>query len=176
MRPEILTHPNIPKPLHGIAPRTVFGQEWWDIERRKCYENAGQKCEACGISRQDAWPDRWLEAHEEYYFHGTGEVEFMNLVCLCPACHKFIHSGLRSIHVSQGKLSWEMNVRIEEHGMRIIEDNLLTEEYEARHCWINELLAWSDFKMIIEDKEYGPSSTSYESWRRGEWRNWTPDK
>lgn len=40
LRPELLLHNNIPKPMHGVAPRVVLGQKWWDRERRECYERA----------------------------------------------------------------------------------------------------------------------------------------
>ena len=47
LRPELLLHPNIPKVLHGVAPRVVLGAKWWDAERRACYERAELKGDTC---------------------------------------------------------------------------------------------------------------------------------
>jgi len=174
--PAILTHPNIPKPLHGIAPRTIVNSRtWWDVERKKCYAAASQRCEACGAARADAWPNRWLEAHECYDYQPNGHIVFNRLVCLCPACHKFIHSGLRQILVDRGDISIALNMRIQKHGMDVLYEAGLLKQWSERHEWCNFNVGWSEYRMIFEGKEYGPSTQSFEGWKAGKWRNWRPE-
>jgi len=93
-RPELLQHPNIPRGLAGVNPRTLIGQEWWDIERRLAYEQNNYCCWACGIhGTQDPFESR-LEAHEAYEFnYPAKEARFVETVALCHSCHSFIHSG-----------------------------------------------------------------------------------
>jgi uncharacterized protein (DUF983 family) len=173
MKPEILVHPNIPKPLHGISPRTITGQEWWDVERKKAYANAGQKCEACGTARADAWPNKWLEAHEEYEYKPDGRLIFKGLVCLCPACHKFIHSGLLEIKHDSGEIPTALYKKILKHGKDLLKKNHLQQRHKRRHDWCSGI-EWKDFRMVFNGKEYGPSSNSYTEWAQGKWRSWKP--
>lgn len=35
LKPEILCQPNVPTPLHGMAPRVVFGESWWNMKYRQ---------------------------------------------------------------------------------------------------------------------------------------------
>lgn len=88
---KILTMPNIPTPLHQLAPRTVMGRTAWDHMRKKCYFDAGYKCQACGkeLGRGEC------DAHELYRInYVTGESKFERCVCLCHTCHRLgIHSG-----------------------------------------------------------------------------------
>lgn len=171
----ILTHPNIPKPLHGISPRAIMGQHWWDVQRKKAYAEAGQKCEACGTPRAEAWPSRWLEAHEEYEYLPEGVLVFKKIVCLCPACHKFIHSGLRDILVQTRKMNKETNLMIENHGKQLLRESKLLAVWFQRHEWLNRDVEWGDFRMIFQNQEYGPSSQSYAEWERGVWKTWKPE-
>lgn len=93
-RPALLQHPNIPKGLAGINPRTMLGQEWWDVERRLAYERNNYCCWACGIhGTQDPFEPR-LEAHEAYDFdYSSKKATFTETVALCHSCHNFIHCG-----------------------------------------------------------------------------------
>ena len=45
--PTILLHPNIPKPLHLVAPRTVLGEAWWKSVKKKVKREANGRCQAC---------------------------------------------------------------------------------------------------------------------------------
>ena len=65
---ELLFCPNTPKPLHGMSPRSILGDEWWDKERIKAYRKFFNHCQACGTHKSDALYHRWLEAHEVYHF------------------------------------------------------------------------------------------------------------
>lgn len=88
---KILTMPNIPAPLHQLAPRTVMGDAAWNHMRKKCYFDAGYKCQACG----KALGKGECDAHELYTInYVTGESKFERCVCLCHTCHRLgIHSG-----------------------------------------------------------------------------------
>ena len=59
--------------------------------RKKCYYDAGYKCEACG---KTLGPGE-CQAHELYtYNYVAGQAKFERCVCLCKQCHvQGIHSG-----------------------------------------------------------------------------------
>lgn len=85
----LLTMPNIPFPLHGLAPRVIMGAAEWDKLRKQCYLDAGDKCEICGQQlcgkRNSDYPMH--AAHEVYeYDFEKLEARFIRPVCLCPTC------------------------------------------------------------------------------------------
>ena len=95
VRPEILQDPHIPKPLHGLNPRTLLGQEWWDNQRFVAYKYYDYHCWACGVTAMEAKYSALLEAHERYkYKYRKARAEMIEVVALCKACHMFVHSGL----------------------------------------------------------------------------------
>jgi len=66
LRPEVLLCPNVPKPMHGLAPRVVLGSAWWDETRQRAYRSTNYHCIACGVSRERAKYHQWMEGHELY--------------------------------------------------------------------------------------------------------------
>jgi hypothetical protein len=159
LRPELLQHPNIPKPLHGLAPRVIKGQEWWDKTRQDAYASTNYHCLACGVHKTEAKYHKWLEAHEDYTFNlKTGEVNVKQIIPLCHSCHNFIHSGRLSITAERDKI-----IDILKHGFKILEDNNL-DVSEATYM----IAKWADFKHNSKVKDYGiPEDEMCNVW--GEW-------
>ncbi|MBP2030265.1 hypothetical protein J2755_001199 [Methanohalophilus levihalophilus] len=120
--PTILNDPTLPKPLHGLNPRTVKGKEWWDKKRRLAYIENNQCCWACGISRYEVLGEnKWLEAHEIFdidYAEGRGELK--KIVALCPYCHNYIHSGRLQMLVEDGKVAEESAEKIISYGNSVL--------------------------------------------------------
>lgn len=87
---QLITMPNIPKPLHALPPRNVMGKTAWDRARKLCYFKADYKCEICGCEPSKGQ----LNAHELYtidYLEGTST--FNRCIAICKQDHDFIHSG-----------------------------------------------------------------------------------
>jgi len=180
IRPEILTHPNLPKPLHGLNPRTIMGQEWWNIERQKAYASTNYCCAACGVHKSKAKKHKWLEAHEYHTIdYQTGICEIMEIVPLCHYCHNFIHSGRLEMIIYKEKSKEEV-VEILEHGFKILSQNNLkcfkytyslakqlkvnTFGVEWNIEEINPNLKWNDFKLIFNKTTYNSKFKTYQEW------------
>ena len=116
----IITMPNVPHPLHTIAPRNILGNTTWNHMRNRCYFEAHYTCEACGAKVKTEYYDngavhhqyhddgtiakRNLHAHELYtYDYDKGTAKFERCVALCERCHvRFIHSGRMLTMYKQG--------------------------------------------------------------------------
>lgn len=169
-RPELLLHPNIPKPLHGCAPRVVLGDQWWNEHRQEAYRTNNYCCWACGVPRSDALVHQWLEAHEAYDFdYSRGRLTLLEIVALCHLCHNFIHSGRLSMLNSSGEVTDEFVDQVTKHGKAVTRGLKRPKATDPRN-----VAKWSDWRMVIEGRDYGPTTPSHAAWERGEWRNWKP--
>jgi hypothetical protein len=179
-RPEILTHPNVPKPLHGLNPRNLKGRSWWDSKRKAVYKSTNYRCIACGVEGRDAQLKQYLEAHEYYDIDYTaGVCTLQEIVPLCHCCHNFIHSGYVLVSYQEGKRSLKTAQIILEHGFRILADNDLecfpntleiahhldSATYGVRSYSLPvEEVAWGDWKLVFEGKEYRSKFASFREW------------
>ena len=157
-RPELLLHPNIPKPLHGLSPRTIMGQEWWDKIRKEVYASTGFHCAACGVHQSAAQYKKWLEAHEFYDFdYEKGTATLKEIVPLCHFCHSYIHSGYLNVRYSKGEITRDIYQSILVHGRKLTKDL-------KRPQIPGVVAAWSDWRLIFEGKEYKPLFDSFDHW------------
>jgi hypothetical protein len=93
LRPWLLLHPNIPMPLHGLAPRIILGESWWQQQKKLAKEKSDNRCLACGVTPKQAKYHQWLETHEVYNMYSNGTIEFKTCVALCHSCHSYIHDS-----------------------------------------------------------------------------------
>lgn len=178
--PEVLTQPNVPKPLHGIAPRTIKGVTWWNKTRQEVYKTTDYHCAACGVSKADAKGHAWLEAHEYWDIdYVKGEAKIQSIIPLCHYCHNFIHSG-RLSKIMGGEKSESEVKEILAHGFNILAKNKLkcfpdTLEF-AENIGVDTQgvtaydmpesdVAWSDWKLIFEGQEYKSQFANMDEWK-----------
>lgn len=128
----LLAMPNVPRPLHGMAPRTILGSEKWNEMRLNAYLRAGYRCEICGKVFQKnescRLPDH--SVHELFsYDYENGIGKFIRCVSLCQDCHDFIHSG-RMLTLYKERNAFYPRERV----LKIIEDRFkMISEYNACH-------------------------------------------
>ena len=85
----LLTMPNVPHDLHGLAPRTIMGRKLWDETRFACYAEHEDTCEICGQKlagtiKSDLPLHQCHECYEVDY--EKQRCTFNRLCCLCTQC------------------------------------------------------------------------------------------
>ena len=180
LKPEILAHPHIPKPMHGLSPRTIMGNEWWDVTRKEVYAKYDYHCIACGVPKAEAIAHHWLEAHEFWHIdYRTGVCEISSIEPLCHYCHNFIHSGRIAMIIGKEKSEEEI-IAILEHGFNILAENklkcfpftlnfaenLFADTYGVRAYDIPDGdVPWEEWKLIWNGKEYHSKFKSFSEWK-----------
>ena len=172
----LLTMPNIPLPVHRLAPRTVLAPEVWIDMRRRCLERAGNKCEICGAENSN-------QAHELYdidYAHQF--VKFRRCVCLCELCHmRCIHNGRALSMYKRGdpEMTKEKLIEGAEHAFRIIHEYNSThrssEPLRAFSTWINYMKQpglEEPISKLIKQYEMQFYFASQKCYDEEHWSNW----
>lgn len=174
--PKLLLHPNIPKPLHGCAPRVVLGKEWWEATRQAAYRKNRHCCWACGVHKSQADVKQWLEAHETYKIdYASGRMELDVVAALCHLCHNYIHSGRLQALLERGEVTQEFADKVERHGDAVLRKAGLLAVKRRLTIESPKCAEWGQWRMVIQGKEYGPTSRDFEAWERGDWKQWKPE-
>jgi hypothetical protein len=125
LQPGLLGQGTIPKPLHGINPRTIMGASAWSKLRVNII-NDSPYCKACG---KDTLV---LDLHEDYAINYVeGSLILKQYVPLCKTCHSFIHSGLLTVLISNSDISIFKGQQIIQHGLNICRDNKIKVFYHT---------------------------------------------
>lgn len=163
-RPEILLCHNIPKPMHGLAPRVILGPVWWEQTRQAAYRSTAYHCVACGVYKYRARFRQWLEAHEVYDIdYLLGRMTFVEVVPLCHCCHNFIHSGRLAALLEEGKISHRKYAVILQLGEQVLREAGLRLPFKAHD---GPTADWSDWRLVLFDTEYLPRYHSFNEWKK----------
>ena len=188
---KLLLHPNIPTALHGVNPRSILGQKWWDVQRQIAYAKHDYHCWGCGVHKSVAKYHQWLEAHEVYDIdYGTGRIEMTAICALCHSCHNYIHDGRMQKLFEKNQLSFQKYIDVLAHGERLIKTYLaqvatnyqgqswkmpfeptLPFQYAFPDLVIPELsrpvpstVEWHQWHLVVEDKEYYSRFCDAQEW------------
>lgn len=122
LRP-LIAMPNIPKPLHGVNPRTLLGASKWNYMRKACYFSANDTCEICGEKPENLKHRHGHEVYEIDYAHGVAK--FDRVYCVCAKCHLgCIHTGRAITLYKHGNPLYPKEFLLEgaEHAFKIISE------------------------------------------------------
>ena len=160
-RPEVLLSPQIPKPMHQLAPRTILGAKWWNDTRKAAYASTNYHCIACGVHKTQAQYRSWLECHEVYRIdYLAGRMTYLEAVPLCHLCHCYVHTGRMQALLDRGEVHQAKFTAAMIHGDRILRVAGLKrlDPYEGPFA------EWGKWRLILNGKEYKPIFKTYEDW------------
>lgn len=167
-QPQLLLAPNIPKPLHEVAPRNVLGINWWNRERRACYVSTAFRCLACGVPKYCASYHQWLEAHETYSInYQLGRAVYTGAKPLCHLCHNSIHDGRLQALLDQGKIHHAKYVAVIQHRDKVLAEAGLYKpslEERAKQLAGTRMAPWGEWRLVVNGVEYPPKYKSYQAW------------
>jgi len=160
--PTLLLLPNIPKPLHGMNPRSVLGGKWWDQERKAAYKSTNYHCESCGVHKDNAKFRKVVEGHEVYDTdYVNGKLTYLRTVPLCSLCHEYVHDGRLLSLLEQGKITRSHYSSVIQHGDRLLaEAGLRKPSHLERDALIfknieeGRVAFWGDWRLVIDLSPY----------------------
>lgn len=172
LRPDVLLCPNVPKPMHGVAPRVVLGSKWWNKTRKEAYASTDFHCIACGVAKHLARGRKWLEGHEIYTVNYTlGRMVYVETVPLCHFCHNYIHDGRMQMLVQKRLMHQGKYVEIIQHGDMVLRmAGLARPTHSERDASVAKLAAngkvaaWCKWRLVLNGKLYPPKYKSMEEW------------
>jgi len=86
-----LTIELVPESCHFSNLRSNLPKKCWDQIRKECYKRFDHKCSVCG-GQGRRHP---VEAHETWVYDDSELIQkLVDVVALCPDCHKVKHMGL----------------------------------------------------------------------------------
>ena len=163
-RPEILLGPQIPKPMHGVNPRTMLGVTWWNQTRNEAYRSTSYHCAACGVWKHNAKGRSWLEGHELYEINYVlGTMKYLETVPLCHYCHAYVHRGRLDAMLRKGKITHAKYAAIIQHGDEVLRGAGITmgrQEQPVR----GPVADWKDWRMLVGRRRVRPLYKDYEAW------------
>lgn len=159
--PAILLHPQIPKPMHGMAPRSVLGKVWWNKEREAAYASTNYHCEACGVPKWQAKYKQWLEAHEVYRIdYLKGRMIYERACPLCHYCHNYIHSGRLQWLFETRQINHIKYAAIIQHGDQVLAKAGLRKQAP----YAGPTADWTEWHLVINGVEYPGKFKSMDDW------------
>lgn len=192
----LITMPNVPRPLHGLPPRKIMGATAWNRMRKRCYYDAGYKCEICGADP----PKGQLHAHELYsydWLEGTGKFE--RCIAICKQDHDFIHSGRLVTMFKNGNVLYPKSyvLGVVEKGFKLIHDyneahkdqeplrayatfleylkvpelkgevEKLIDKYDMKfYSEPKHIAKWEKWRLVFGTKEYPTPYANHEDWEK----------
>lgn len=175
---QILTMPNIPHPLHGLAPRTIMGASRWKLTKTKEKMRADYHCEICGRE----FSINKLDVHEIYdVFYDERYSKFNRYVCACALCHQACHSGRNLALYTKGDkyTTKEYMLELAERTFRLVNQwnmqNIEKEPLKLCDTW----LTWAkhpdlkeDIENYIDRYEIEFYKQPTDSWNEDNWDKW----
>ena len=162
-RPEVLMLPQIPKPMHGLAPRVIMGSKWWNETRQASYASTNYHCIACKVHKLQARGPKWLEGHEVYEtYYIAGRMVYVETVPLCNFCHNYIHQGRLEALLDKGQITQARYATVIQHGERVLSMSGLCRPpvHNGKEA------AWSKWRLVLDKKLYKPKFKSFEEWEK----------
>ena len=151
--PRIICMPNVPKPTHNMAPRTLLGKSTWDHMRRRCYFLANYTCEICGAEVGKDIEKRDYHGHELYSInYETGTVKFERVVGICALCHtRCIHTGRAFTMYKKGNpfMTAKMVLEGAEHAFSLVH------KWNTEHPEEEPLRLYATWIEFAKDKQIG---------------------
>lgn len=172
LRPEILMQPQLVKPLHSMAPRTIMGSSWWNKTRQESYAKNNYHCFACGIHKTEAKFKQWLEAHESYEIDfEKKQYRLTEIIALCHSCHNYIHAGRLKAIFDKGEISEYKFNAIHSHGDSLLFINDLDKK---NAWWTDEKIypqlfpeldgTWNQWHLLLNENRYYSRFETYKDW------------